>query len=207
MRPKCKGNGRLPWGRFVRVFFWEFVQNLPFAAGFLLGLEAWQQGQWGQAAAWMVGGSALGALAIRATEARLVEGHREPWGVVLTNAVVIAGLMLVVAVYLSAGWSAWWTDLLLGLAGGMGLGVAQDLAADSPVGRAHAVALGLGIALGLVGVRLLAASLAPGWNALLVAGIVTVFVVLVDYGPWRSSTAPQAPGSQQVAGKEDDSCL
>lgn len=187
MRPKCKGTWH-PWGRFVRLFFWEFIQNLPFAAGFLLGLEAGQGGQWGLAAAWMVGGSILGALAIWATEARMVEGHREPLGMMLTNVVVIAGLMLAVAAYLSAGWSAWWTDLLLGLVGGMGLGVVQDLAAGSSVGWTHALALGLGCALGLIGVRVLAACLPLAWNALLITGIVTVFIVVVDYGPWRVSS-------------------
>ncbi|MEJ2208439.1 MAG: hypothetical protein P8129_05310 [Anaerolineae bacterium] len=179
------------WDRLGRALFWEFLQNVPLVAGLLWGLDAWQAGKWGLAATWMVGGSVVGALAIRATEGRIVSGHREPWRVVLANVLVMAGLMFVVAVYLAAGWSAWWSDLLLGFGAGIGLGVAQDLAAGSPVGWTHAFALGLCVFLGLFGIRLLAVHWPPLPSVLVISGLVTVLIVVADYGPWRVRSDPQ----------------
>ena len=176
-----EGSHRSP-SDFGRTFFWEFVQNLPLIAGFLLALELWQQARPVSSLACMVVGSVTGSLIIWATEARMVVGHREPLRVVLTNVAGIALMMLVLAAYLSAGWSRWWTDLFVGLLGGIALGVAQDLAAGSPASLGHATAFALSFSLGLVGVRILSAALPLGASALVVTAIVTTFICMLDYG-------------------------
>ncbi len=171
--------------RFVRAVAWEFVQNLPLIGGFVLGLDLWQRGRVALAVACMVGGSVLGALLIRATESKIVEGHDEPFRVVVTNAVVIVALMLIVAAYLAAPWSRWWMDLLFGLLGGVLLGVVQDWAGGTPVGLGHCLAMGLAIPLVLLALRLLSATLPAVANVFVVTVAVTVVIALVDYGPWR----------------------
>jgi hypothetical protein len=184
----------MPPGRpikFLRSVFWEFVQNLPLIAGFVWGLDLWQHHRPAGAMACMAAGSVIGSLAIWATEARIVHGHREPLRVVLTNIAVIALLMLVLTAYLSAPWSRWWLDVVLGAAAGLALGAAQDLAAGSPIGIRHCAALGLSFTLGLVGVRLLAVSLPPLWSILTITTAVTVIIAVMDYGPPLARESPE----------------
>lgn len=167
--------------RFLRAFFWEFVQNLPLVAGVLYGLFFWQQARVASALACMVVGSILGAVIIWATEARIVSGHHEPWQVVVTNMIGMAALMLLVVVYWSAPWSSWWTDVGLGLLAGTALAVAQDLAAKARIGVGHALALAVSLALALVGVRLLA-RVFPVWlNVLWITLTVTAVICWLDY--------------------------
>ena len=167
--------------RLVPLFFWEFVQNLPLIAGFLAGLHFWRGERPWLAGACLLGGSVVGSLLIWATESQMVEGHREPLRAVLVNVAVMAALMFVVVLYLAAGWSRWWTDLLVGGLVGMVLGIVQDLAARSPVGLRHCAAFALSFALGLAGVRLLAANLPLLINVLVITGVVTGGITLMDY--------------------------
>jgi hypothetical protein len=147
-----------------------------------LALDLWQQARPLPSLACMVVGSVTGSLVIWATEARIVAGHREPLRVVVTNVAGIAFLMLVLVVYLSAGWSRWWTDLVAGLLGGIALGAAQDLAAGSPVSLCHVTAFALSFSLGLVGARILSSALPLGATILVVTTAVTVLICLMDYG-------------------------
>jgi hypothetical protein len=169
----------------MRALGWELVQNLPLIAGFVLGLDLWQRGEVALAVVCMVAGSVLGALAIWATEAGIVAGHREPPGVVLTNLVVMAGLMMGVAAYLSAPWSRWWMDVVFGVLGGILLGVAQDRAAGAPIGVGHCVAMALALPLVLVGLRVLSARLPVLASVCILAVLVTVVIAWIDYGPPR----------------------
>lgn len=177
---------------FGRTFFWEFVQNLPLIAGFLLALDLWQQARLLPSLVSMVVGSVTGSLIIWATEARIVAGHREPLRVVVTNVAGIALLMLVLAAYLSAGWSRWWIDLVVGLLGGIALGVAQDLAAGSPPSMGHAMAFALAFSLGLAGVRIVSAALPLGASVLLVTATVTALISMMDY------RSPRTGGSATI---------
>lgn len=178
-----------PWSRLARAWSWEFLQNLPLVAGFLLGLQAWQSGRWGLAVGWMVSGSIVGALVIWATEARIVDGHREPARVVLTNVVVITILEVALVAYLSSAWSRWWTDLIGGSVGALLLGISQDLAAGSARDQAldrgidwgHCAALALAFGCTLLGVRVLVAFLPLGVNVLVVTALSAAAVVLIDY--------------------------
>jgi hypothetical protein len=171
--------------RFLEAFCWEFVQNLPLVGGFLLGLDFWQRGRLGVAIAFMVVGSVTGSAMIWATESRIVKGHREPIQVVVTNVLAMSSLMILLTMYMSSQWSGWWSDLLIGFMGGVGLGAIQSLAIKSPVSLGHCMAFALSFALGLVGIRVLAATVSVGANILVVTTVVTAVITIVDYGPSR----------------------
>ena len=169
--------------KLLQVFFWELIQNVPFAAGFVLARDFWQQGRWGMAVACMVVGSSLGALAIHATEARIVTGHREPLSVVATNALGMTALMFVAVIYLSAGWSSWKTDILVGIPAGVGLAAGQDLAArKKAIDVRHCAALGFASIISLIVVRVLGTVLSVLSNIVIISIAITLLVVLVDYG-------------------------
>jgi hypothetical protein len=169
--------------RFLRAACWEFLQNLPLAIGFVVALQLWQQGQWGAAIACMVAGSVVGALVIHVTESKIVEGHCEPLRVTVANSVAMTVLMLATVAYLSASWSRWETDLLVGVLGGVILGIVQDLAAGEPIGVRHCIALGCAAPLALVGVRALVVTLPALANILIITAFVTLVIALIDYGP------------------------
>jgi hypothetical protein len=170
-----------PLAEFLRALGWEFLQNLPLIAGYLLTFHFWQHARPGPAVACAIAGSLAGSLIIWATESRMVAGHRELPRVVLANVVVMGGLMLVLSAYLAASWSRWWMDLVLGIVAGMVLGAVQDLAARSPIGARHGLSLGFAFALGLVAVRLLVAGLPLLWSILAITAGVTVTIVGLDY--------------------------
>ncbi len=178
--------------KFFEVFFWELIQNVPFAAGFVISRDLWQQGRWGAAVVCMVLGSSIGALAIHATESKIVTGHREPLRVVATNALAMTVLMFVAVIYLSAGWSSWKTDLLVGVLAGVGMATAQDLAAGKKtIDARHCVALGFSAPISLIVVRVLGTVLSVPSNILIISIAITLLIVLVDYG---DSSHPESPG-------------
>ncbi len=181
----------VPWQRFWRVFFWEFIQNLPLLAGFMMALHFWPQGRPGVAAACLLAGGIVGSFVIRLTESRIVKGHREPWRVVITNIVIITFLMFIFSIYLLASWSRWWTDLLIGLVGGSGLRAAQNLALRSPLNPGRCLFFGLSCALTFVGVRLFSTNLPIWLGVLAVTAVATAAIVLTGYGPWTGDSLYQ----------------
>jgi hypothetical protein len=168
--------------RFLSTFFWEFMQNLPLVAGFILALKLWGQGKWPAAVACILAGSVAGSLIIRATESKIVAGHREPVRVVVANVMAMAMLMSVAVAYLAADWSSWGTDLLVGAVAGVAVGAIQDLVIGEPVGIRHCVALGCSAPIALVSARMFVAALSVWAGALIVTVVVTLIVGLVDYG-------------------------
>jgi hypothetical protein len=172
--------------RFLKAILWEFVQNLPLIAGFIAALALWQQGDWWVAIICMVAGSTVGALVIRFTESKIVKGRHEPWRVTVTNIVVMTVLTFVLVIYLSTHWSSWKTDLLFGALAGVGIAVAQDLAAGDRIGIRHCAALGLSAPLALIGVRVLSANLPVFVNIPIITTVATLIIGLVDYGPLSS---------------------
>lgn len=171
--------------RFWRAFFWEFIQNLPLLTGFMMALRLWPQGKLGMAVVCLLTGSVVGSLAIHLTESRIVEGYREPWRATITNMVVITLLMLLYAVYLSALWSRWWTDLFIGLVGGSGLRITQDLVSRSSLNLGRCALFGLSCAITLIGLRVFSANFPMGLGILAATTVATVAIVLTDYGPWK----------------------
>ena len=170
--------------KFWQAFFWEFVQNLPIVIGFAAALELWQKRQPLSALGVMLGGSTLGALTIRATESKIVAGHREPWRVVAVNILVMTTLMLAIIAYLQTGWSNWVTDIVGGIGAGIVLGIAQSLAAGEPIGLRHCLAFACAFPPALIGIRQLFATPLPlVVNILIITLGVTFIITLLDYGP------------------------
>jgi len=169
--------------RFLKASWWEFVQNLPLISGFVISLHLWRQDWWGPAIACMVAGSVAGALLIAVTESRIVEGHREPRRVIVINIITMSVSTLVLVAYLATGWSSWKTDVLVGPWLGIGVAVAQDMAAGQRIGVRHCLALACAAPLVLVGIRLLVVAL-PVWASIsIITLVVTLLIVLIDYGP------------------------
>jgi hypothetical protein len=123
--------------------FLELVQNVPLLAGFVIALQFWRQGEWLIALVFMAAGSVIAALVIWLTEPQIFEGHRESPQVVVGNMLTFFVLMVVLAFYLSASWSSWWTDILVGVALAIALAVVQELAAGERFGVVRAIWLGV----------------------------------------------------------------
>jgi hypothetical protein len=168
--------------KLIRILFWEFAQNILPVSGFVVALELDQQGRWGLAIGCIVAGGLAGAAAIYLTESRITASHREPIRVLVTNAVMMVALMITLGLYLSAGWSGWQTDLVVGMVVGAGLGAAQSLAAGEPIGIRHCAALAFSLPLVIIGIRVFVRVLPVLACILLVTAFFTVVVTLVDYG-------------------------
>lgn len=164
-----------------RVLFWEFIQNLPFLAGFILGFRLWNGNRWIAAIICLVVGSALGSLVIHATESKIVEGHREPVQVTIANTLIILASMFVLVLYLSAGWGSWKTDLLAGGVVGVVIGAVQSLAAREPLSISHCVAFACSMALAIICMRVFVTTLPAVAAILVLTTIITLAIVLLDY--------------------------
>ena len=173
---------------FCVTLLWEFVQNLPVICCFAAAVWLWSHNRRRAAAGILVIGSVSGALVIRFTEV-LADGGREAWSVTLVNAVVLSMLQVAFAAYTGTEkrWSSWRTDLLLGIGAGVGLAVAQGLAAPGISMIAvilHSTALGISGGLVLVSIRLLKGqTLAKTVGyAIGIALAMTVVIGIIDYG-------------------------
>ena len=168
----------------LKVLFWEYLQNLPIFAGFVWGYDLWSQGRQELAVLCMAAGSLTGAALIALTESRKKAGHREPVAVLIGNSIVMTMIMLVMVAYLSAHWSNWLTDLLIGILAGAGLGALQSLSAREKISLRHCIALGSASPLALISIRLI---LGLGWpdlvNILASAFLATLIIGFLDYAP------------------------
>jgi hypothetical protein len=174
----------------IKIFFWEFTQNVGPVAGFGLAVYFWQTDTaWLAVLSALVGGI-IGALMIAATESRKVTGHREPVAVIITNIIVMTILSCGVAIYFSTLWSTWLTDLCIGIVVGILLGMAQSLAAKEPIGIRHCIALGAACPVVLILLReLFRAGLPVLANIAIITALMTLIIVLVDYLPAKKSVA------------------
>jgi hypothetical protein len=170
--------------KFVKILFWEFVQNLPVLAGLVLAYEQWQKGHSLPCAAFILAGSLGSSVLIALTEKWKVPGHREPVNVFLTNLVGMLVATTGLVAYLSAGWGSWMTDLAIGSVGGAGLGIAQSLAARERIDGRHCLALGIAAALALLLIRGMLSSGWPAWlNITGITLLATLIIAFIDYTP------------------------
>jgi len=173
---------------FVETLVWEFVQNVPVICCFAIAVWLWSRDRRRAAIGILVAGSVAGALVIRSTEV-LADGGKEAWSVTLVNGVALSVMQVAFTAYTGTErrWSSWRTDLLLGITAGVGLAVAQGLAAPGISTIAvilHSIALGISGALVLIGVRLLkgqALAKTVGY-AIGIALAMTVVIGIIDYG-------------------------
>jgi hypothetical protein len=139
----------------VKRMLWELAQNAPLIAGFLIAYHFWERGQWPAALGCMVLGSALAAVVIAITEPLIFPGHKETPRAMVGNVLAFSALMVAGAVYLSAGWSSWWTDLIGGLAVAVALALAQEAAARERFGFVRSLWLGASCSVSLLLIRYL----------------------------------------------------
>jgi hypothetical protein len=173
---------------FLNAVFWEFIQNFPVILLFVVAVWLWAKERRAQAGACAVSSGVIGSLVIRFTEP-MASGYTEPWTITWVNAVTMSLLQVLFAAYLGseANWSNWKVDLGLGGLAGVSLAVAQGLASQgSPlIGVVlHSIALAVGGALVLVGIRKLkneslVSALA---SAILLVIVMTLFISAIDYG-------------------------
>ncbi len=162
--------------KLARTFFWEFLQNLPLATGFIGGMRLWERNKWA-ALGCAIAGGATSAWLIALTEPKIVAGHRESTRMALGNMLAFAVLMIALVAYLHAGWSDWKTDLLAGGCAGLALDRVQS---RQPLGR-HTLAMAAAGGCGLALIRLLAGI--PNWpsSVLILTVVITLIVVVLDY--------------------------
>jgi hypothetical protein len=169
---------------FLKIIFWEYLQNLPVLAGFAWAFDLWQHGRPWIALACVAAGGLAGAVLIALTEARKQAGYKEPRAVILANIVSITAIMFVMLIYLNVRWSSWLTDLIIGAFGGIGLGMVQSLAAKKKINVLHCIALGIASPLVLICIRWL---LNTGWsiwiNISLTCLLATLIISFIDYAP------------------------
>ena len=170
----------------IQTVTWEFAQNLPLITGFMLALRYWQQGQALVAIICAVISSIVGSLIIRLTEANIVDKPREPLSVTMTNMVIMSLLMLIIILYLTAPWSNWKIDFIVGGLAGVVLASAQNLAAKKRIGIGHMMAFALAFPLTLISIRMLTGILPIVGTILLLTLFITVIISLIDYGFWST---------------------
>jgi hypothetical protein len=170
--------------RFMKVFFWEFLQNIPIFTGFAWAFTSLARGKPWIALAFAVAGGIFGSIVIALTESRKAAGHKETLPVVLANILAITTFIFAIVVYLSTKSTNWRTDLFLGSLGGAGLAIMQGLAAKKKIEARHCIALGLASALAIVGIRIL---LNAGWSVWLdilsMTLLATLIISPIDYMP------------------------
>jgi hypothetical protein len=157
-----------------KLMLFEFAQNLPVLVGFVAAWHFWQGGELAAAGVCLVAGGLGGALGICITEPFMVQGHRETTRALVGNAASFVVLMALLVLYLSAGWSAWYTDVGAGMLAALALAVAQDFVSEEQMGLARSLWLGLSGSVGLILLRWL-----TPFSALAAIVIVTVWITLV----------------------------
>ncbi|MGC9398510.1 MAG: hypothetical protein ACP5HM_05175 [Anaerolineae bacterium] len=174
----------------LRVFVWEFAQNLPVLLGFVAATWWWAREERRKAVGACVGGGVLGALVIRYTEAwKIGRPFMEAWSVTLVNVVGFTLFLLLFALYLGyeGRWSNRRMDAALGALAGAGFALAQGLAAPgAPVIGIllHSVALALAAAVVLILIRRMKAQTLREAlrSAVLVTLVMTAIITVIDYG-------------------------
>jgi hypothetical protein len=162
---------------FLLLLWWELVQNAPLIFGFVGGFYLLEQSLLA-AVLVMVANSAVAALAIAATEAKIFQGHRETLRAVVANVVIFSAGMLVIAAYLFASWSSWQTDVIGGVIAGIALAIVQDWAARERFGVVRGISLGLSCSVSIIIIRLVGGL----WAA--VVAVMWFTLVMGAYKQW-----------------------
>lgn len=170
--------------KFIKIIFWEYIQNLPIIAGFVAAFGQWQNGKYLPASLYIVGGSVAAAILIFVTEVRKQDGYKEPRIVLLANMIGMTAIMLLMVIYFGAHWGNWISDLVLGVMVGVGLGMVQSLTAKKPINWIHCIALGIASPLILISIREFLHTTWPLWlHILLVCSLATLIISVIDYLP------------------------
>ncbi len=178
--------------QFLKILFWETVENLPLFIGFLFAVRI-RTNSLAAALVSLLAGIVLGVGLIHFTETKKFS-NQPTLKETLTNLVVFSVLAVPFVFYFSdvdVWWSNWMTDVLFGaVAGGLlAWGESRGWKSTTTLGT-HAVAMAVSVALLLTGIRFIyrVDSLA---NMLLVGGLLTVFISVIiswiDYWPVKAN--------------------
>jgi len=174
--------------QFLKILFWETLENIPLFMGFLLAVR-WQVNSWPLALFCLAIGIVLGVGAIHLTETKKFSNQpslRET----VTNGVVFMALALPFVFYFSGGnvwWSNWVTDILLGLVLGalLAFGESRGWSGTATL-KTHTLAMAIAATLLLLGIRFIYQA-EPLVLMLLAGGVLTILVsaliVWIDYWP------------------------
>ncbi|MBN1659160.1 MAG: hypothetical protein JXA93_12185 [Anaerolineae bacterium] len=193
----------MDWKGFALRMVWEAVQNVPLICGCLLAVSLARQDRWPAAAATIAASAIVAAIIIWITEPLIFRGHRETRRAVMGNMLTFSIVMLAGTVYLSASWSSWVTDLLVGCVLAIVLAAGQEFAAKERFGIVRSVALGLSGAGSLLLIRftidrsvLLAMLVANVWFTLIM-GLYKEIRIMTG---WIPATARQAGHGEEPTG-------
>jgi hypothetical protein len=179
--------------KFFFVLFWEVIENLPIALGFLIATRL-RRKQVLLAFTFLIVGTVGTTLLIYLIQGYRLSGvpeldHPPTLVDVFVNTTFITGIGIPLLLYCSAEvwWSNWKTDVVLGLLAGMGLALAQasfSWSVDVFHIPLHVIALALSSPIFLLGVRYLRG--VPSWPlALTGMAVCTVVssavIVAIDY--------------------------
>jgi hypothetical protein len=160
------------------IFFWEFIQNLPAVVCLLIGAELWPRPSTFLLA---LAGGLGSALVIAWTEHYKDPGYREPFRMLVTNAIGFSIMIFLVAVFLNRIHGLV-LDLLLGLLIGAMVACIQNLAQNKTISLRHVLAIGLASSVALTLVAFIDRSgIGFPLKVLIVNGLTSGIIVVVDY--------------------------
>jgi hypothetical protein len=169
--------------RFVRVYFWEYVQNIAFLVGFVWSLRFFREDQFLIALIILVGSSFITAVIIRWTERYIANTHHETVQATIANGtyMTIAGVIMVL--YMNQI-SFWWADIVVAGVIGGGFGFFQIYVQKQSFQEEvdHAIAFFLAAGISLLSLRFFL-NFNEWVAAIVVNAILTLIIVIVDYWP------------------------
>lgn len=193
--------------RFVKILFWETLENIPMLTGFLLAIRV-QPLDLPLAFVILMMGVASGAILIHLTESKKYSNQPAPKET-LVNFMIIMVLAIPIVFYFSADgawWSNWVTDTILGTVTGVVLSFGESWGWNSTASvKVHSISMAIAFTILLLGIRL-TAQLEPLLAVFTVGVVLNLFastiIVLLEYWPITesshesSTTLPEKPESQ-----------
>ncbi len=181
--------------KFIIAIFWELVKNLPVMVLFVAAIWLWSHQRRRDAVFCCIASAVSGPLLIHVIEP-LVSGGRGLWGVTLINIAVFGILQMFFTIYLGTEgkWSSRNTDFVLGALAGIGMALAQGIAANGELSVAvilrHMLALSVAFALLVNGIRQLKVKSFRDamLGALIVNILISVAISVIDYSYLSFST-------------------
>jgi hypothetical protein len=186
--------------RFPEIVFWETLENAPLFLGFLLATRLLSN-NWLLAFGSLLVGAACGAGLIHFSEAKKYSS-RPTLKETLVNFAVFSLLPIPFVFYFSAQdiwWSNWGTDIVLGMAAGVGLAFGESWGwNDTATLKSHAVSMAISAVLFLLSMRLIRQIEAPALMVcvgLVFTLLISVLIVRLEYWPIKEPGPAQASHS------------
>ena len=174
--------------KFVTVWMWESLENLPLLLGFVVTVRLWDESLIAGLTALLIG-MGSGVLIARAVEPKLHKGgHQVRWKSTLINFILFVGIAIPFIYYFRADtrWLNWKTDIFAGVMVGILLTIVQSTHWAGAKSRMllHGVAMMVSFPIIMVGLRLVIR--VGNWGLLVfLTYLLTLFtslvIALIDY--------------------------